>query len=174
MCLVVCPPKQHSKKYCYLVHCWVVLWLHKLRLDVLVMISILTGSQFIFSFCFVLWIPGHGLFILPFGAAGNGARYLWISSGFMSGMPLIWPFAIAFRRVAGGKFKNVWCMYFICCCLYGSVCNDVAAVCLICLLAIAKFRCCAGFFSSGLIRLTGSRHKSVIGHLPPTNAYIPL
>ena len=68
---------------------------------------ITTGSQFAVFFTFVLRMPGLGLFILPLGVAGDGARYLRIRSGFMSGMSLNWPFAMAFRRVAGGKLKKV-------------------------------------------------------------------
>ena len=132
-------------------------------------LSIFTGSQLSVFFLFVLDIPGRGLFILPFGVAGDGARYRLMSLGFMSGMPLNWPLAMAFRRVAGGRLKKVWCMYFICCCLYGRVYKDVAAVCLTLLSVISKSRCCDGSFSCGLIGLVGSRHKSVMGHQPPTN-----
>ena len=68
---------------------------------------IFTGSQFSDFFTFVLRIPGRGLFILPFGVAGDGARYLRMRSGFMSGIPLNWSFDMAFNIVAGGKLKNV-------------------------------------------------------------------
>ena len=57
-------------------------------------------------FLLVLRIPGLGLFILPLGVAGDGARYRRMSLGFMSGMPLNWPFEMAFRSVAGGRLKK--------------------------------------------------------------------
>jgi hypothetical protein len=70
-------------------------------------LSIFTGSQFSVFFTFVLRIPGRGLFILPFGVAGDGVRYLQMRLAFMSGMPLNWSLDMAFDIVAGGKLKKV-------------------------------------------------------------------
>ena len=69
--------------------------------------SISTVSHFTASFFLVLRMPGRGLFVLPFSVAGDGVKYLQMSSGFMSGMPLNWSLLMAFRRMAGGKLKNV-------------------------------------------------------------------
>ena len=70
-------------------------------------LSIFTGSQFSVFLTFVLRIPGHGLLILPFGVAGDGARYLRMRLGFMSGISLNWSLDMAFNIVAGGKLKKV-------------------------------------------------------------------
>ena len=43
------------------------------------------------SFFLVLRMPDFGFFILPFGVAGNGARYFrMIFELFMNGMPFNW------------------------------------------------------------------------------------
>ena len=53
-----------------------------------------------------LQMPGHGLFILHFGVAGDGGRYRRLSSGFISGMPLNCPLLVALSNMMGGKLKQ--------------------------------------------------------------------
>ena len=65
------------------------------------------------SFFLVLRMPAFVLFILPFGVAGDGVRYLRILSGlFMNGMPVNWLLSAASMIILMGALKNAWCMYF--------------------------------------------------------------
>ena len=71
-------------------------------------------------------MPVRGRFSRPFGIAGDGARYLRINLVCMHGNILSWSFSMASTMVSMGKLKN-WCMYFICCCLYGSMYTEFSA-----------------------------------------------
>ena len=77
------------------------------------------------SFFLVLRMPDFGFFILPFGVAGDRARYLRMVSGlFMNGMPVNWLLSAALISILMGELKNAWCMYFSWFCFYGSVYKD--------------------------------------------------
>ena len=122
--------------------------------------SIFTGSHLLsLAFLLRLLIPGHGRLMCPFGVAGDGARYRWMSLGFMSGILYSWPLLVALSKVVGGKLKNIWCIYFICCCLCGSVHKDINIVCLTVPSAAARLKCSAGFWTLTLDRLIGSHHN---------------
>ena len=55
----------------------------------------------------VLRMPAFGFFILPFGVAGDGVRYLQILSGlFMNGMPVNWLLSAALMRILMGALKK--------------------------------------------------------------------
>ena len=50
---------------------------------------------------------------LPFGVAGDGARYLRMRLGLlMNGMPVNWLMSAALMSILRGALKNDWCMYF--------------------------------------------------------------
>ena len=54
----------------------------------------------------VLLIPVCRRFILPFGVAGEGCKYFFISSTFMHGIFISWLFTIAVTRVVAGRLKK--------------------------------------------------------------------
>ena len=112
------------------------------------------------------------LFILPLAVAAEGARYLHTSSGFpRNGMPCSWLLLAASMMVAIGGLKNAWCMYFNCCCLYGSVYR---------LLAVWSAPLFAGYKSKYalslflFIGLIGSFHMPDYSSLHPANTSSPL
>ena len=71
------------------------------------------NAPLILSLFLVLHMPDFGFLILPFGVAGDGARYLrMVSALFMNGMPVNWLLSVASMRILMGALKNAWCMYF--------------------------------------------------------------
>ena len=55
------------------------------------------------SFFLVLHMPAFGFFILPFGVAGDGARYLRMKLGLlMNGMPVNWLLSAALMIILRG------------------------------------------------------------------------
>ena len=135
------------------------------------MALIFTGSHVTSSIVFlVLRMPGRDFFILPLCVAGNGERYLLMRSAFMSGMSLTCLLLFALRSIVGGKLKNVWCMYFGCCCLYVSMYIQEAAVCYMVLVFVARRRWSVLSHCTHCVGLIGMSHRSVVGQRPPTRA----
>ena len=65
------------------------------------------------SFFLVLLMPDFGFFVMHFGVAGNGARYLRMEFELlMNGMPVNWLLSAASMSILMGALKNDWCMYF--------------------------------------------------------------
>ena len=59
-------------------------------------------------------MPAFGFFILPFGVAGDRARYLrMLSALLMKGMPVNWLLCAASMSILMVALKNALCMYFI-------------------------------------------------------------
>ena len=187
---VVCLPIQHNKNVVCL---WFIIWdddwsWHCRNISVSfsdslsdISITNLVAPP-ILSFFLVLRMPAFGFFILPFGVAGNGARYLRMRFGLlMHGMPINWLLSAASVRILRGALKNDWCMYFSWLCLYGSVYKDLFAACKVdCYLNIVvhmlnasrwwPFWLCVGF----VVGFIGSFHNTVFVYLPPDNTKFPL
>ena len=65
------------------------------------------------SFFLVLRMPAFGFFVLTFGVAGDGARYLRMKFGsLINGIPVNWLLSAASMRILRVALKNYWCMYF--------------------------------------------------------------
>ena len=65
------------------------------------------------SFFLVLCMPAFGFFILPFGVAGNGARYLRMKLRLlMNGMPVIWLLSAASMSILRGSLKMIGACIF--------------------------------------------------------------
>jgi len=58
------------------------------------------------SFFLVLLMPARGRFIRPFEVAGDFAKFFFMISAFIKGMPSSWPLDTVLRSVGMGALKN--------------------------------------------------------------------